>query len=158
MKRILFFSTPLLLIVQFAFAQTTYTGCVLYDNAGNPILTYSIYTGSSGSGSSSFCGNNATYTNLTNGYYYDGSAKPLNSYCSISPSLTISGDKKFRNCHVFTPSGVACGILKTITVVECSIDNLNIVLVMLSAGFSVVMITPTSKSGLLSFIRKLFGK
>lgn len=133
MKRILFFFALLLLFVRFGFAQTTYIGCVIYEGSGAPRTYTPIYTNTAGGGGNCNGYPVTYYSDVTN-------AKRLDSYCSIVPSLStaqaIGGNSQYRNCAV----NGQCGIIRTITVTECPIDNLEIILLVVLAGFGVYFI------------------
>ncbi|GGH03715.1 MULTISPECIES: hypothetical protein [Pedobacter] len=107
------------------YAQTTYTGCVIYQhNTGLPRTSDPIYTDVAG-GSGSCNGYTVTfYSSTTN-------SKSLDSYCSITPPLANAssesagnGDPNYRNCSV----NGQCGIIRTVTVTECPIDDSAIML------------------------------
>lgn len=104
------------------YAQTTYTGCVIYEhNSGLPRTSSPIYTNVAG-GSGTCNGYTVTYYSSTT------SSKNLDNYCSISPALanasSENGDANYRNCSM----NGQCGVIRTITVIDCPIDDLAIIL------------------------------
>lgn len=109
----------------------TITGCVIYEASGVPRLTAPIYTGAP-SGTTSCNG----YTVQV--YASSPSVGPLNTIC-YTPTLPNASPALFRNCVV----NGACGIVKTITVVTCPIDD-----------YAAYMILILSTVGVF-FIRKL---
>jgi hypothetical protein len=99
------------------FAQTTtYTGCVIYEHdSGAPRTSSPIFTEVAG-GSGTCNGYSVTYYSATT------SAGNLDSYCSVSTLANGSsenGDPNYRNCSV----NGQCGIIRTVTVTECPIDD-----------------------------------
>ena len=106
---LLFFSIMILLSLT---AQSqTYTGCVIYEASGDPRLSDGIYTTSLGSTSS--C-NGYTVQN----YSSTPTTGALSSFC-YTPTLSNASPALYRNCV----TGGRCGIITTITIVNCPIDD-----------------------------------
>jgi hypothetical protein len=115
MKRVLIFKIgflwSLVVLTNLNSNAQTITGCVIYEHGGTPRVTSYIYTSASSS-----------YTSC-NGYsvqVYSSSAGtgPLNTLC-YTPDLPNASPALYRNCVV----GSACGIIKTITIVPCPLDD-----------------------------------
>lgn len=103
------------------YAQTTYTGCVIYEASGAPRTYTPMYTSATGS------------TTSCNGYtvqVYNSTpaTQVLDSYCSIAPPLANASPALKRDCIV----GGACGLVKTLTLYLCPIDGVEIFLLALA--------------------------
>ncbi len=103
----------------------TYTGCVIYEASGDPRVSDGIYTTSLGT------------TSSCNGYtVQDYSSTPttsaLSGYC-YTPSLDNATPALFRNCV----TAGRCGIIKTITIVNCPIDDYTLYLTLALAVVAV---------------------
>lgn len=120
----------LLVMVSLNTSATLVTGCVIYEGTGAPRLSAGIYPGAT------------TSFDICNGYLVriytvGGSSGPLNALC-YTPSLPNAGPALFRNCTV----GGNCGIVRTIDIVMCPIDD-----------YASYMILPLAVAGIF-FIRK----
>jgi hypothetical protein len=97
-------------LVSLAVQGQTVIGCVIYEASGVPRLSAPIAT----SATSSFTSCNG----FTVQVFSPSATGPLDGFC-FNPSLPNASPALFRNCIV----GSACGIIKTITVVNCPIDG-----------------------------------
>lgn len=89
----------------------TYTGCVIYEDNGAPRLWSPMYL------------TKANYTSLCNNYIVEsynimGATVSLNN-CRYTPVLPKATPARFRNCKVFS----SCGIIRTITITPCPLDD-----------------------------------
>lgn len=126
-KTSLFFLCMMTLLSLIAQAQT-YTGCVIYEASGDPRVSDGIYTTSLGTTSS--C-NGYTVQN----YSSTPATSALSSYC-YTPALDNASPALFRNCV----TAGRCGIIKTITIVNCPVDDYIIYLTLALSALAINML------------------
>ncbi|KQC01858.1 hypothetical protein [Pedobacter sp. Hv1] len=89
----------------------TITGCVIYNSDGTPRLSAPMYT----LGASALAACNSSIVQI---YVSSPATAPLNTFCYL-PNPMPNAPSSARNCMV----GGNCGIIRTINIVPCPLDD-----------------------------------
>lgn len=94
-------------------AQYLFSGCVLYNSSGAPILSEFMYVISTGRTTTTGCNGKSVMK-------YNTTARigPLNLVCHF-PTIPKATPSNFRNCIV----GTQCGIIRSFDITDCPIDG-----------------------------------